>query len=206
MFPHFSIAVKCWRGRKKKHLDETIRDLTEHKTNFIVRRLNIGDFVWVARNRDNKELVLPYVVERKRMDDLADSIKGDRFREQKVCFSSEFEFTDFFDALFNISVFDLQFRLRQCGLPNVIYLIEKHGKNDMGFGLPANTLGQAAINTQLVDNFFVKNTNHHAHSMMYLSMLTKLLTDEFKVIIIVIKKNYYSKSTIWESLQSCFVE
>lgn len=62
---------------------------------FDVRKLNVGDFLWVAREKatptpgqlslpQTREVVLEYVVERKRMDDLAGSITDGRFREQKV--------------------------------------------------------------------------------------------------------------------------
>ena len=53
-------------------------------------------------SRQPAELVLPYVVERKRLDDLASSIRDSRYREQK-------------------------FRLKRCGLPHVIYLAEALG-------------------------------------------------------------------------------
>jgi crossover junction endonuclease MUS81 len=55
-----------------------------------VRKLHVGDFVWVAqetRPRDPvrpAELVLDHIVERKRLDDLCSSIIDGRFREQKV--------------------------------------------------------------------------------------------------------------------------
>lgn len=52
--------------------------------------------------RQPEELVLPYVVERKRLDDLAQSIRGTRYHEQKH-------------------------RLSRCGLPHVIYLAEALG-------------------------------------------------------------------------------
>lgn len=143
------------QGKIKEPMsDETIRELTNLKTNFDVRHLEVGDFVWVARNGCGKELLLPYIVERKRMDDLGKSIKDGRFHEQK-------------------------FRLRQCGLQNVIYLVEKYG-NDTRLGLPVNTLQQAIMNTQVVDNFFVKITNNHRQSMVYLSVLTNLLSNIFK--------------------------
>lgn len=52
---------------------------------FEVRHLKIGDFTWIAKCKYNKkELVLPYIVERKRLDDLSASIKDGRFHEQKV--------------------------------------------------------------------------------------------------------------------------
>ncbi len=44
------------------------------------RKLSIGDFVWIARDRiSGRELVLPFVVERKRLDDLRSSIMDGRF-------------------------------------------------------------------------------------------------------------------------------
>lgn len=60
----------------------------------VVRRLHLGDFLWLAKERvaplpgclelpPSRELVLDYVVERKRMDDFAASIADGRFREQK---------------------------------------------------------------------------------------------------------------------------
>lgn len=52
---------------------------------FEVRRLKVGDFAWIAKCRKtNDELVIPYIVERKRMDDLSASITDGRFHEQKV--------------------------------------------------------------------------------------------------------------------------
>ena len=64
--------------------DDTIRVLTNLKTKFETRQLSVGDFVWIARDQNGKELLLPYIIERKRMDDLGSSIKDGRFHEQKV--------------------------------------------------------------------------------------------------------------------------
>lgn len=56
-----------------------------------VRALEIGDVSWVARKRkphsaitDGEEVVLDYIVERKRYDDLVHSIVDGRFIDQKV--------------------------------------------------------------------------------------------------------------------------
>ncbi|RUP50707.1 restriction endonuclease type II-like protein [Jimgerdemannia flammicorona] len=47
--------------------------------------LKLGDVLWVARrHNDGMELVLDYIIERKRMDDLVASIKDGRFAEQKA--------------------------------------------------------------------------------------------------------------------------
>ena len=65
--------------------DATVAELSALGTLFELRHLKVSDFTWVCRERaTGQELVLPYIVERKRMDDLAKSIRDGRFREQKV--------------------------------------------------------------------------------------------------------------------------
>lgn len=49
-----------------------------------MRRLSVGDFAWICRDRSGRELMLPYILERKRLDDLSGSIQDGRFHEQKV--------------------------------------------------------------------------------------------------------------------------
>lgn len=59
-----------------------------------MRSLDLGDALWIAKRRHNSdsvrrldeddEIVLDWIVERKRLDDLVGSIKDGRFREQKV--------------------------------------------------------------------------------------------------------------------------
>ncbi|XP_031799493.1 crossover junction endonuclease MUS81 [Sarcophilus harrisii] len=69
---------------------DILRELQHLGVPHDVRKLHVGDFVWVAqetRPRDPTrpaELVLDHVVERKRLDDLCGSITDGRFREQKV--------------------------------------------------------------------------------------------------------------------------
>lgn len=73
------------RGKTKPKDDETLSELGKAKILFEVRSLKVGDFAWVARCRlTNKELVLPYIVERKTLEDLSSSIKDGRYHEQKV--------------------------------------------------------------------------------------------------------------------------
>lgn len=138
-------------------MDATIQSLEQHKVAYEVRRLSVGDFLWICRDtRDaSVELVLPYIVERKRMDDLASSIKDGRFHEQK-------------------------FRLSDCGLANKIYLIENRGSN-AHLGLPLQNLLQAATNTQIHSGFSIKFTDSINESMFYLSVMTNLLIKMFKV-------------------------
>lgn len=73
------------RGKTRPQDDETISELNKAKILFEVRSLKVGDFAWIARCKlTNKELVLPYIVERKTLEDLSSSIKDGRYHEQKV--------------------------------------------------------------------------------------------------------------------------
>lgn len=136
--------------------DETIRGLTNLNVPFEIRHLKIGDFVWICRERQSqKELVLPYIIERKRMDDFGASIKDGRFHEQK-------------------------FRLKQSGIQNLIYLVENY--EDEHTGLPVKTLYQAATNTLIQDKFSVKFTDGFNGTLEYLASFTIILKNMFLVI------------------------
>ncbi|XP_035915434.1 crossover junction endonuclease MUS81-like [Anopheles stephensi] len=140
-------------GKSKSSLDRTLQQLAQHSVAHEVRRLTVGDFAWIVKADDGREFLLPYILERKRIDDLASSIKDGRFHEQK-------------------------FRLKQCGLPNVIYLIEHLGNNRQ-VGVPEATLTQAALNTY-VQGFTVKYTENHHHTVLYLSVMTNFLNNYLK--------------------------
>ncbi|XP_073982170.1 mus81 structure-specific endonuclease subunit isoform X2 [Rhodnius prolixus] len=135
--------------------DETISELTATGILFEVRHLKVGDFLWICRSRTSPiELVLPFIVERKRLDDLSKSIMDGRFHEQK-------------------------FRLKKCGVYNVIYLIEDNG-GQKRFGVPISSLHQAIVNSMVTDEFTVKITSNHQESMNYLATITTMLTNMFR--------------------------
>lgn len=125
---------------------ELVKELQRNGVNFDVRKLNVGDFLWVAREKVSpvpgnsnvwepnecvtveeqssekrqvekkvtvqphspspgqlrapagRELVLDYIIERKRMDDLCGSIIDGRFREQKVRAEREAAAAGFFSV------------------------------------------------------------------------------------------------------------
>lgn len=148
-------------GGNTARKQDLVKELQKNEVTFDIRKLNVGDFLWVARERvvpdpeqlrapPVKELVLDYVVERKRMDDLCGSIIDGRFREQK-------------------------FRLKRCGLHKPIYLVEEHGSAAAHLSLPESTLQQAIANTQVVDGFFVKRVQDVKESAAYLTMMTRYL-------------------------------
>ncbi|KAG0246494.1 Crossover junction endonuclease mus81 [Mortierella sp. GBA43] len=62
--------------------------LKERGVNVLKRTLDVGDVIWVAKLKTPTvtgmdELVLDYIVERKRMDDFVSSVKDGRYTEQK---------------------------------------------------------------------------------------------------------------------------
>ncbi|XP_075693469.1 structure-specific endonuclease subunit MUS81 isoform X4 [Rhinoderma darwinii] len=139
---------------------ELVSELKRNGVNFDVRKLHVGDFLWVAQEKvqpvpgqlripQARELVLDYVIERKRMDDLCGSIIDGRFREQK-------------------------FRLKRCGLRHPIYLVEDYGSAHH-LSIPESTLQQAIVNTQVVDGFFIKRTKDVRESAAYLTIMTRYL-------------------------------
>ncbi|XP_038586653.1 crossover junction endonuclease MUS81 isoform X1 [Micropterus salmoides] len=141
---------------------DLVKELQRNGVTFDVRKLNVGDFLWVAREKvapvpgqlrapAGRELVLDYIIERKRMDDLCGSIIDGRFREQK-------------------------FRLKRCGLRRPVYLVEECGTAASHLSLPETTLQQAIVNTQVVDGFFVKRVQDVRESAAYLTVMTRYLT------------------------------
>lgn len=147
------LCVDIGEAKGAGHRPELLRQLQRLHVTHMVRKLHVGDFVWVAqetRPRDPSrpgELVLDHVVERKRLDDLCSSIIDGRFREQK-------------------------FRLKRCGLGRRVYLVEEHGSVH-NLSLPESTLLQAVTNTQVIDGFFVKRTADIKESAAYLALLTR---------------------------------
>ena len=138
-----------------KHKKDLLATLFTNNVNVESRKLQLGDFLWVAKEKSGagREVVLDTIVERKRMDDLAGSIVDGRFREQK-------------------------FRLKNCGLKNPVYLVEKHGSLDH-LPVPEATLRQAITNTQVIDNFFVKETSDIYDSANFITQLTSHLSSMY---------------------------
>nr|CAG4644796.1 EOG090X06E6 [Leptodora kindtii] len=126
---------------------------------FQVCKLSVGDYLWVCKPKKSSvhvgcDLVLPFVIERKRLDDLAGSIKDGRFKEQK-------------------------FRLKNCGLQRPIYLIEEHGSRQHA-GLPEGNLMQAVANTLLIEKFQVHWTRNSGDSVAFLVQFTKQLSELYR--------------------------
>jgi ERCC4-type nuclease len=119
--------------------------LRQRKINCECAVLPVGDFLWIKRNRQTgEEWVLDYIIERKGVDDLASSIIDTRYEEQK-------------------------FRLGQCGLTHLIYLVEgniSHVRN-----MPPESLKNALIETQVMNGFKVQRCRNEDDSIAFLASM-----------------------------------
>ena len=132
------------------------------------RAMELGDMLWVARIHDPAiqqkldlsdqeipEIVLDYIVERKRLDDLDASIKDSRFTEQK-------------------------FRLKRSGVRNLIYLVEDYGSVGYMPEEQHQRLVTSITMTQVIDGLFVKRTRKLDETIAYLARMTRLLKKQYE--------------------------
>ncbi|KAM5482032.1 Crossover junction endonuclease mus81 [Microsporum audouinii] len=154
--------VRSWQDR-----DYISNGLAKRGVTPMIRALEIGDINWVAKCKDpnflaqygeqGDEVVLDWIVERKRLSDLLSSIKDGRFHEQK-------------------------FRLRRSGIKNVIYLVELMtltNANVASTNRDMAAITSAIASTQVVNGYFVKQTNSLDESIRYLARMTKLLREMY---------------------------
>ena len=116
------------------------------------RHLPIGDMAWMAQGFDprqeNKvlvELMLGTIIERKTISDLKASLFGTRYSEQRK-------------------------RLKDCGLPQLIFLIEGDLSKDL-FKCPADTLHTAAWETRVHLGFSIVQTAHLQDTVLQLKRM-----------------------------------
>jgi crossover junction endonuclease MUS81 len=154
--------------RTSKDRDYISNELSRKGITPHVRSLELGDAVWVAKCTDptylsrygeeGDEVMLDWIVERKRLDDLIGSIKDGRFHEQK-------------------------FRLGRSGMKNVVYLIEEFSAavdNSGPGGMKYQDMVASAIaSTQVVNGYFVKKTQNLDDSIRYLERMTRLLRNMY---------------------------
>lgn len=122
------------------------------------RSLPVGDFVWIAQNVGGtskcEEIVLGLVIERKRADDLASSIVDGRFMEQKG-------------------------RMQKLGFRK-IYIFEEC-KSMYNLRISHETLLQAMVNAQLIDECDFVTCTSGEQCVAYLASVTRLLITKSQV-------------------------
>lgn len=104
------------------------------------RHLPIGDMAWVAKSGAT-EVMLGTIVERKEVHDLASSLFGTRYKEQRL-------------------------RLQNCGLPQVFLLVEGNTKDVSN--CPHDTLQMAMMETRIELGFQVVQTRHLEDTIRFL--------------------------------------
>ncbi|KAJ3356324.1 Crossover junction endonuclease mus81 [Allomyces javanicus] len=147
---------------------ETFRlELTKAGINVTTAQLPVGDMLWIARARpavaavaggyagaaayqNHPDIVLDYVVERKRIDDFVSSIKDERWKEQK-------------------------WRLAQSGVPNLLYIVEESNKHmSVVTGMEA-AVQTAKMQTVLWSHFNLKVTKSSAETVQWLAQMTRTM-------------------------------
>lgn len=152
--------------RATKDRDYMQNELIKRGVKPIMRALELGDVLWVAKLVDPQllprsgcegdEVVLDWIVERKRLDDLVGSIKDGRFHEQK-------------------------FRLRKSGIKNVIYIIEEISmSNSDSYARYEEAVESAIASTQVVNGYFVKKTQKMDDTIRYLARMTAMLKELYE--------------------------
>ncbi|CAL8168073.1 unnamed protein product [Prunus armeniaca] len=138
------------RGSRPGRIIENVR--TQFKIKIEVRRLPVGDGIWIARHKHlESEYVLNFIVERKKVDDLRCSIRDNRYRDQKL-------------------------RLMRCGLKKLIYLLE----GDPNCSEAAESIKTACFTTEILEGFDVQRTIGLADTLKKYVYLTQAITQYYK--------------------------
>lgn len=146
--------------RAKTDRDYMKEELAKQGVTPIMRSMEVGDAQWIAKCHDpnllsrhgaeGDEIVLDWIVERKRLDDLISSIKDGRFHEQK-------------------------FRLKRSGVKKVIYIIEEIAMDPASYQRYEEAVHSALASTQVVNGYFVKRTAKMDDTVKYLARMTEML-------------------------------
>lgn len=140
--------------RSREEPEFFARGVRARGVNCKVRALSVGDGVWVAINKESgRWATLDFIFERKRLDDLAESIKDGRFREQKS-------------------------RLDKTGLKRIMYLIEEQMSSDISrFSDAIQTSMSMAIT---YSNFHLKRTKDSDDTVKLLAMIHEQVRSYYK--------------------------
>ncbi|KPI43124.1 Crossover junction endonuclease mus81 [Cyphellophora attinorum] len=166
------IVLDSREVRSKTDREYIADELRKQGIKAIIRALPLGDVLWVAKvkpehldslraaNKDDNddgsdEIMLDYIVERKRLDDLISSIKDGRFHEQK-------------------------FRLRKSGIQNVAYIVEAFSISAERSELYGQSVETAITSTQVINDIFVKQTTKLDETIKYLARMTRTLQEMYR--------------------------
>ncbi|OIT34672.1 PREDICTED: crossover junction endonuclease MUS81 isoform X1 [Nicotiana attenuata] len=138
------------RGSRSRKIIENIS--TQFKIEIEVRRLPVGDAIWIARNKViGTEYVLDFIVERKNVEDLQSSIRDNRYRDQKL-------------------------RILRCGLKKMIYVVE----GDPNSCTAADSIKTACFTTEILEGFDVLRTSGLGETLRKYGYLTQAINQYYK--------------------------
>lgn len=145
--------------RSQSERDFFQRRITDNNIHCDVRTLSVGDILWIAKHKKTgKEVTLNYVCERKRLDDLAMSIRDGRFSEQKN-------------------------RLRKSGLKHVYYLVEEGGLADVERIMEMKKSIETSISMVItVSNLYLQRFRRTDDTIDWLSSMTEILKKKYSEI------------------------
>ncbi|KAM0912304.1 hypothetical protein ACQ4PT_012975 [Festuca glaucescens] len=116
-----------------------------------MKRLPVGDAIWIARHKVlHTEYVLDFIVERKNVDDLVDSIRDNRYKDQKL-------------------------RMQKCGLRKLIYLVE----GDPNTADSVESVKTACFTTEILERFDVQRTTGYPDTERRYGCLTLSIIDYY---------------------------
>ncbi|XP_012462769.1 crossover junction endonuclease MUS81 isoform X1 [Gossypium raimondii] len=137
-------------ARSKKMLEKIC---SEFKIKIDVRRLPIGDGIWIARHKHiSSEYVLDFIVERKKVADLRSSIRDNRYKDQKL-------------------------RLLRSGLKKLIFLVE----GDPNTSEAAESIKTACFTTEILEGFDVQRTSGLHDTLRKYAYLTRAIAQYYKL-------------------------
>eukprot|EP01059_Diplonema_ambulator_P011965 TRINITY_DN22025_c0_g1_i1.p1 TRINITY_DN22025_c0_g1~~TRINITY_DN22025_c0_g1_i1.p1 ORF type:complete len:715 (+),score=98.69 TRINITY_DN22025_c0_g1_i1:189-2333(+) len=143
--------VLCVVDHRERHWGTLFVDkLTAKGIPCVSRSLEVGDFTWVASSPDGSETLLDIVIERKRVQDLAGSIVGGRYNDQKQ-------------------------RMLKAGARHLVYLVE--GKVGDSKGVQGSAIETALLTTCMFDGMFVEHTVNVDGTLNFLASLHRKFED-----------------------------
>ncbi|KAM0821230.1 hypothetical protein ACQ4PT_009452 [Festuca glaucescens] len=148
-----SILAMPPRLCNKKFLEayEVVLVLDDRETFGFIKRLPVGDGIWIARHRRSRtEYVLDFIVERKGVTDLVSSIRDSRYKDQKL-------------------------RLKKCGLRKLIYLVE----GDPSPLNASESVKTACLTTEILEGFDVQRTTGYLDTEKTYGHLTLSIIDYY---------------------------
>ncbi|KAJ8445867.1 hypothetical protein Cgig2_000179 [Carnegiea gigantea] len=165
---------------KSRNIIDNIRD--QYKIQIEVRRLPVGDGIWVARHRHKcMEYVLDFIVERKNVDDLRCSIRDNRYKDQKLRLLIFYSYVSNILGPSGVTIFSSNLKcsriqFRRTGLQKIIYMVE----GDPNVCEATESIKTACFTTEILEGFDVQRTSSLADTLKRYGYLTLAINDYYK--------------------------